>query len=103
MGSHSFLQVGTYDTPGALLGTGDVTSSPSPQGIIPATRSAALPKGRNGAMDIRSKLYPALSVAIVGSLSLSSSSSPALSLPFSLCLSPSLSVSLSTLPFPKSY
>lgn len=102
MGSHSFFQVGTYDTPGALLGTGDVTSSPSPQGMIPATRSA-LPKGRNGATDIKSKLYPALSVAVVGSLSLSSSSSPALSLPFSLCLSPSLSVSLSTLPFPKSH
>lgn len=82
MGSHSFLQVGTYYTPGALLGTGDVTSSPSPQGMIPATRSAALPKGRNGATDVKSKLYPALSVAIVGSLSLSSSSSPALSLPF---------------------
>ena len=61
--------------PGALLGTGNVTSSPSPQGMVPATRSAALPKGRNGAMDVKSMLSPALSVAVVGSLSLSSPSS----------------------------
>lgn len=103
MGFHSFLQVGTYYTPGALLGTGNVTSSPSPQGMVPATRSAALPKGRNGAMDVKSMLYTALSVAVAGSLLLSSSFSPPLSLPFSLCLPPSLFVSLSTLPFLKSH
>ena len=100
MGFRSLLQVGTYYMPGTLLGTGNVTSSPSPQGMVPATRSAALPKGRNGAMDVKSMLSPALSVAVVGSLSLSS---PPLSLPFSLCLPPSLFVSLSTLPFPKSH
>lgn len=94
MGFHSFLQVGTYYTPGALLGTGNVTSSPSPQGMVPATRSAALPKGRNGAMDVKSMLYTALSVAVAGSLLLSSSFSPPLSLPFSLCLPPSLCISV---------
>lgn len=33
----------TYYIPGTLLGAGDATGSPSPQGIMPPNRSAALP------------------------------------------------------------